>query len=213
MARRLFHRITTLLAADAHGVVESLEERSLLLKQYLREAERALDDTRARLEAVRDDARRLAQEIAHHEREIATLDEDVGLALGAGKDDLARFAIRRLLPHRRALAARYQAGLADLPLALPVEAPGARHVYHLYVVRAPERDRLAAFLRARGIATGIHYPVPAHRQPAIELVDLPVLPHTERLVGEILSLPISAGHTEEEIDTVIAAIQEFYRAG
>jgi phage shock protein A len=105
MARRLFHRITTLLAADAHGVVESLEERSLLLKQYLREAERALDDTRARLEAVRDDARRLAQEIAHHEREIATLDEDVGLALGAGKDDLARFAIRRLLPHRRALAA------------------------------------------------------------------------------------------------------------
>lgn len=105
MARRLFDRIATLLAADAHGVVESLEERSLLLKQYLREAERALDDTRARLEAARDDARRLAQEIAHHERELTVLDEDVALAMGAGKDDLARFAIRRLLPHRRALAA------------------------------------------------------------------------------------------------------------
>ena len=81
------------------------------------------------------------------------------------------------------------------------------------MVRAPERDRLAAFLEARGIATGIHYPVPSHRQPAIELVDPPVLPRTERLVGEILTLPISAGHTESEIDRVIAAIKEFYRAG
>ena len=55
--------------------------------------------------------------------------------------------------------------------------------------------------------------MPAHRQPGGELVDPPVLPRTERLVGEILSLPISAGHTEGEIDTVIAAIKEFYRAG
>ena len=105
MARGLFHRIGTLLAADAHGVVESLEERSLLLKQYLREAERALDDERLRLESVRDDARRLAKTIADHERAVAALDEDLALALAAGKDDLARFAIRRLLPHRRGLAA------------------------------------------------------------------------------------------------------------
>ncbi len=105
MTRGLFHRITTLLTADAHGVVESLEERSLLLKQYLREAERALDDTRARLDAVREDVKRLGQETAHHEREIGALDEDTVLALAAGKDNLARFAIRRLLPHRRALAA------------------------------------------------------------------------------------------------------------
>lgn len=111
MARRLFHRIATLVAADAHGVVESLEERTLLLKQYLREAERALDDTRARLDGVRDDVKRLGQEIAHHEREVHALDDDVALALASGKDDLARFAIRRLLPHRRALdAARTRLG-------------------------------------------------------------------------------------------------------
>jgi dTDP-4-amino-4,6-dideoxygalactose transaminase len=55
--------------------------------------------------------------------------------------------------------------------------------------------------------------VPSHRQPAVELGDPPVLPRTESLVGEILTLPISAGHTEDEIDTVIAAIKEFYRAG
>lgn len=107
MARRLFDRISTLLAADAHGVVESLEERSLLLKQYLREAERALDHTRARLESVRDDLKCVAREITHHEGELRALDEDVELALGGGKDDLARFAIRRLLPHRRALAAAH----------------------------------------------------------------------------------------------------------
>ncbi|HEV7733174.1 MAG TPA: hypothetical protein VGR62_13470, partial [Candidatus Binatia bacterium] len=72
----------------------------------------ALDDTRARLDAVREDVKRLGQEIAHHEREIGALDEDTALALAAGKDDLARFAIRRLLPHRRALAVA-QARLAE----------------------------------------------------------------------------------------------------
>jgi dTDP-4-amino-4,6-dideoxygalactose transaminase len=113
--------------------------------------------------------------------------------------------------HRRALAARYHAGLAALPLGLPVEAPGARHVYHLYVVRMRERDALARFLKERGIATGIHYPVPSHKQPAVEAFDPPALPVTERLVGEILTLPISAGHTEAEVDEVIAAVKEFFR--
>ena len=92
-----------------------------------------------------------------------------------------------------------------------MEAPGARHVYHLYVVRTPARDALARFLKERGIATGIHYPVPSHKQPAVEAFDPPALPVTERLVGEILTLPISAGHTEAEVDEVIAAVKEFFR--
>jgi dTDP-4-amino-4,6-dideoxygalactose transaminase len=165
------------------------------------------DDVAARCRRLRDHGR--VSKDVHAELGFNLRFNDLQAAVG-------RVLLRRLdamNDHRRALAARYRAGLADLPLALPVEAPGARHVYHLYVVRAPRRDRLAAFLRARGIATGIHYPVPAHRQPAIEVVDPPVLPCTERLVDEIVSLPISAGHTEEEIDTVIAAIREFYRAG
>ena len=155
-------------------------------------------------------------------RDHGRLSKDVHAELGFNlrfndiQAAVGRVLLRRLdamNEHRRTLAARYCAGLAGLPLTLPVEPAGARHVYHLYVVRTAERDRLAAFLKARGIATGIHYPVPAHRQPAVELVDPPVLPRTEQLVGEILSLPLSAGHTEEEIDTVIAAIKEFYRAG
>ena len=102
---KLFDRIATLLRADAHELVESLEERTLLLKQYLREAELALDQKRARLDAVHEDAKRLGQSIARHEEEIRALDEDVALALGGGKDELARFALRRLIPRRKQLAA------------------------------------------------------------------------------------------------------------
>jgi dTDP-4-amino-4,6-dideoxygalactose transaminase len=128
---------------------------------------------------------------------------------------IGRVLLRRLdamNDHRRLLAARYRRGLADLPLGLPVEAPGARHVYHLYVVRTPERDALAKFLEERGIATGIHYPVPAHKQPAVESFHSPALPRTERIVSEILTLPISAGHSPAEVDEVVTAVQEFFRS-
>ncbi|HXG02747.1 MAG TPA: DegT/DnrJ/EryC1/StrS family aminotransferase, partial [Candidatus Binatia bacterium] len=77
-----------------------------------------------------------------------------------------RVLLRRLdamNEHRRALAARYAAGLEGLPLGRPAEREHARHVYHLYVVRAAARDALAGFLAERGIQTGIHYPIPAHR--------------------------------------------------
>jgi dTDP-4-amino-4,6-dideoxygalactose transaminase len=165
------------------------------------------DDVAARCRRLRDHGR-LSKDV-HAELGFNLRFNDIQAAVG-------RVLLRRLdamNEHRRALAARYRAGLAGLPLGLPEEAPGARHVYHLYVVRGAERDRLAGFLRERGIATGIHYPVPSHRQPAVEQVEPPVLPYTERLVDEILTLPISAGHTEDEIDAVIAAIREFYRAG
>jgi phage shock protein A len=98
---RLFDRIATLLKADAHGVVEALEERSLLLKQYVREAELEVDRKRARLCALRDEEKRLREALALREDEAHRLDEDIALALGGGKDDLARFAIRRLLPRRK----------------------------------------------------------------------------------------------------------------
>jgi dTDP-4-amino-4,6-dideoxygalactose transaminase len=126
-----------------------------------------------------------------------------------------RILLRRLdamNDRRRELAARYARGLSDLPLVLPIEAPGARHVYHLYVIRTRERDALAQYLKSLGLATGIHYPVPSHRQPAVEQLNPPVLPRTERLVKEILTLPISAGHTDAEIDDVIRAIRAFFRA-
>jgi phage shock protein A len=105
MALRLFDRITLLLKADAHGVVEALEERSLLLKQYLREAEIELNQKAARLEAVREEEQRLRDGLTRLREEIQALDDDVNLALAGGKDDLARFAIRRLIPRRHEAAA------------------------------------------------------------------------------------------------------------
>jgi phage shock protein A len=125
MALTLFARIMTLLEADAHGIVESLEERSLVLKQYLREAELELNRKRARLEAVREEEKRLADGLRRREEEIRALDEDVTLALQSGKDDLARFAIKRLLPRRaevKALAARIvERGAEGRTLAARVE--------------------------------------------------------------------------------------------
>ena len=128
---------------------------------------------------------------------------------------IGRVLLRRLdamNDHRRELAARYDKALAGLPLGLPEERPEGHHVYHLYVVRTSRRDELAAFLRARGVQTGVHYPVPSHRQPAVAHLAAPALPVTEQLVSEILTLPMSAGHAVTEIDTVAVTVREFFGA-
>jgi len=154
-------------------------------------------------------------------RDHGRLDKNVHAELGFNLrfSELQAAALRVLLPRldamnerRRSLARRYADGLADLPVVLPAERERARHVYHLYVVRTPRRAELAAFLKERGIQTGIHYPVPAHRQPPVEHLAPPSLPRTEQLVEEILTLPMSADHADEEIDRVVAAVRAFFRA-
>ncbi|MET0137287.1 MAG: DegT/DnrJ/EryC1/StrS family aminotransferase, partial [Sphingobium sp.] len=113
---------------------------------------------------------------------------------------------------RRAIAARYAEGLADTPLKLPTVAHGD-HVWHLYVVRTPERDALKAFLEAQGVQTGLHYPMPLYRQPCLEGIatgkpgDFPV---TEEWANHGLSLPMFAGMTSEQQERVIAGIHAFY---
>jgi len=164
------------------------------------------DEIAARCRRLRDHGR-INKDI-HEEVGFNLRFNDIQAAIG-------RVMLRRLdtmNDHRRALAARYDRALAGLPLGLPAERPHGRHVYHLYVVRTPRRNELAAFLKARNIQTGIHYPVPTHRQPAVEKFAPPPLPTTERLVDEILTLPISAGHTEAEIDAVAKAVREFFGA-
>ena len=101
MTLRLFDRMATLVRADAHGVIEALEERSLLLKQHLREAELELIQKRARLDGLNAEDERLTTALERRTAEVEALDEDVVLSLEGGKDELARFAIRRLLPKRR----------------------------------------------------------------------------------------------------------------
>jgi len=162
------------------------------------------DDVAGRCRRLRDHGR-LNKDV-HAEVGFNLRFNDIQAAVG-------RVLLRRLdamNDRRRALAARYARGLRGLPLGLPAEAPGARHVYHLYVIRTRQRDALAKSLKERGIATGIHYPVASHKQPAVEHLNSPPLARTERAVQEILTLPISAGHTDAEVDEVIAAIRAFF---
>ncbi len=114
---------------------------------------------------------------------------------------------------RRAIAARYSAGLATVGIDLPATARGVDHVFHQYVIRTPARDEVAAFLGSRAILTGIHYPVPVHLQPAYRDRQLTfgALSQTETLCREILSLPMFPQLTDADVDRVIAAITEWAR--
>ena len=109
MSFRLFDRIARLVRADAHGVVAALEDRSLLLEQHLREAELALAAKRARDEALAEEETRLRRAIEAERAQTTALDEDAALALGGGKEELARFALRRLIASRKRAA--YEAEL------------------------------------------------------------------------------------------------------
>jgi phage shock protein A len=102
---KFLDRLGTLLKADAHGVLEQLEERTLLAKQHLRDAELELARKRARIESLAEEARRGEEELVRLDAEMQALDADVTLALGGGKEELARYALRRLLPKRRAAEA------------------------------------------------------------------------------------------------------------
>ncbi len=113
---------------------------------------------------------------------------------------------------RHQIATRYAAGLDGLGLALPEVPEWAEPVWHLYVVRHPERDALAEHLRERGIATMVHYPVAPHLQPAYASLgwNEGTFPISERIHREVLSLPIGPMLRDDEVDRVIEAVQSFF---
>ncbi|MEE8410107.1 MAG: PspA/IM30 family protein [Myxococcota bacterium] len=110
---KLFDRLAMLAKADAHGVVESLEDRALLLKQYVREAEIEVDRKRARVEALDAEHHRLSEEGARATERMRAIDADISLAMGEDKEDLARFSIKKLLP-LRSTAERIQTRLEQV---------------------------------------------------------------------------------------------------
>ncbi len=123
---------------------------------------------------------------------------------------------------RRAVAARYHALFAKAGLAeagpypvrgvvLPRELPGARHVWHQYVIRAPRRDALREFLSARSIGSEIYYPLPLHQQEPLKVLGYKAgdFPEAERAAREVLALPIFPELREDEQQTVVAAVAEF----
>ena len=109
---------------------------------------------------------------------------------------------------RRAVVSQYNKLLADSGVERPQEMPWARHVYHVYTLRTHDRDGLQAALQAEGIQTGIHYPVPAHLQPAY--ADLGygrgAFPQSEKAAAEVLSLPLYPEMTDVQIQRVSQAL-------
>jgi dTDP-4-amino-4,6-dideoxygalactose transaminase len=123
---------------------------------------------------------------------------------------------------RRTVARRYQAlfhaaGLAESGpypahgIVLPHEVPGSHHVWHQYVIRSAWRDGLRQFLADRKIGSEIYYPVPLHRQKALESLGYAAgsFPEAERAAAEVLALPIFPELREDEQQTVVASIAEF----
>jgi dTDP-4-amino-4,6-dideoxygalactose transaminase len=108
---------------------------------------------------------------------------------------------------RRQVATRYIARLRDTDLTMPVVQPGAESVWHLFVVRSSDRAALQARLSRDGVASGIHYPVPLHLQPAYAYLGLSegALPVTERVASQVLSLPMYAELPDHLLERVIGS--------
>jgi dTDP-4-amino-4,6-dideoxygalactose transaminase len=130
---------------------------------------------------------------------------DIAAAIGLCQLD----KLERNTARRQAIAARYDAAFADLPVVVPTVPDDRTHVYHQYTLDVgPSRDAIVADLAAAGVATGIYYPIPVHRQPyVVELGIAADLPVTERAATRTLSLPMFPGLTEDEQTTVIEAVR------
>ena len=111
---------------------------------------------------------------------------------------------------RRRAAAFYIRHLADSPCFVPAVSNDRQDVYHLFVIRTGKRDQLQAFLKDKGVDTGIHYPIPVHKTAAFEELGRGDLKITERYAGEILSLPMFPGISEEEAAYVCDMIRKFF---
>ncbi len=116
--------------------------------------------------------------------------------------------LERWTETRRAIVKTYNDGLAGADVVRPIEMPWARHVYHLYTLRADNRDALQAALLNEGIQTGIHYSTPAHLQPAYANLGYRPnsLPESEKAAREVLSLPLYPELTECQVQTVLDAL-------
>ena len=164
------------------------------------------DDLAARLRVIRnlgkDDKYRFA-EIAPNTKldtlQAAVLDVKLGHLDG-------------WIARRRDLAARYRRGLRGVgDLQLPDDRGAAMHAYHLYVVHTAQRDDLRDFLASHGVATGLHYPIAAARQPALARHFAgQSFPIADMLASSCLSLPLSHEHEDAEVDQVIERVRAFF---
>ena len=121
--------------------------------------------------------------------------------------------LERWTEARRSHAAQYNRLLAGIDIRLPEETLGDRHVYHIYAIRVPRRDRFQQSLTALGVHTGIHYPIPVHLQPAYADLgyrsgDFPI---SEAVANEVLSLPMFAELTAGQQNVVARSVREAFK--
>jgi dTDP-4-amino-4,6-dideoxygalactose transaminase len=156
---------------------------------------------------------RLLADHGQTEKYLHTVAHAGNSRLDALQAAVLRVKLRRLdrwTAERRRWAKRYDERLECLPVRLPREPAGYESVYHQYSIRVADRDRVRAELAERGVATGVHYPFPVHRQPGFRGLGYPEgsFPVAERCAREVLSLPLWAHMTEGHSDSVITALQQ-----
>ena len=144
--------------------------------------------------------------------------EEVGF--NSRLDELQAAVLRAKLPHlpgwnerRRDLAARYREALREMPLVWVEALPDTEPATHLLVARAPERDRFRETLSEAGVKTLIHYPVPAHLQPAYRSLGQGegACPEAERAAQEVVSLPLYPELDDSQVERVVREVKSFYR--
>jgi dTDP-4-amino-4,6-dideoxygalactose transaminase len=114
---------------------------------------------------------------------------------------------------RQRNAGRYRANLAGLPIGLPKPAPyQTRHIYNQFVIRAPERDRLKAYLEENGVGSDIYYPLSLHQQECFQYLGYRAgdFTESEKAASEVLALPIHSALSDDDVDYVSAQIRAFY---
>ncbi len=109
---------------------------------------------------------------------------------------------------RRSHAVEYDRLLAEIPVMTPCASAHNRHVYHIYAIRTQRRERVQEMLRTQGVSTGIHYPIPVHLQKAYHNLGYKTgdFPHAEEAAKQVLSLPMYAELTSEQIQQVAQAL-------
>lgn len=134
-------------------------------------------------------------------------------------DEIQAVVLRSKLPHleswnnlRNQHAALYNELLQNTPVNLPVVSPQCKSNFHLYVIKAPQRDELQTYLKEREIFTGIHYPIPIHLQTSVSSLGYQVgdFPKTEMVAKKVISLPMYAELSDDDINIVATAIKNYY---
>jgi len=161
-----------------------------------------------------DDVAELARLIRHHgsPRKYQHIVPGVNSRMDTLQAVVLSAKLRRLAAWnaaRREAATRYDAALAGLAeVTLPRTLAGNEHVWHLYVIRVPDRDRVLSELNAAGIGAGVHYPLPIHRTRAFAGLGRAGASHpvAERIAPELLSLPLFAEITVAQQQRVVAVL-------